>query len=42
LRIEFIEKALAKARSDAPQRVGDGVDKKLVEETVADLVRGKV
>ncbi|MEA2688025.1 MAG: hypothetical protein QOD51_632 [Candidatus Eremiobacteraeota bacterium] len=42
LRIEFIEKALAKARGDAPQRVGDGVDKKLVEETVADLVRGKV
>ena len=41
LRIEFIEKALAKARAEAPQRVGDGIDKKLVEETIADLTRGK-
>jgi F0F1-type ATP synthase membrane subunit b/b' len=42
LRIEFIEKALAKARADAPQRVGDPVDKKLVESTVADLVQGNI
>jgi len=42
LRIEFIEKALAKARAEAPQRVSDAVDKKLVESTVADLSRGKV
>jgi F0F1-type ATP synthase membrane subunit b/b' len=41
LRIEFIEKALAKARAEAPQRVGDSVDKQLVNETVGDLTRGK-
>jgi len=41
LRIEFIEKALAKARADAPARVSDETNKKLVETTLADLVRGK-
>lgn len=41
LRIEFIEKALAKARGDAPARVGDDVNGRLVGETVDDLVRGK-
>jgi F0F1-type ATP synthase membrane subunit b/b' len=41
LRVEFIEKALAKARADAPQRVSDTVNEKLVGETVDDLVRGK-
>ena len=41
LRVEFIEKALAKARADAPARVDDATNQKLVETTVADLVRGK-
>jgi F0F1-type ATP synthase membrane subunit b/b' len=41
LRIEFIEKALAKARAEAPRRVTDQIDHKLVETTVNDLVRGK-
>ncbi len=41
LRIEFIEKALAKARAEAPARVSESADRKLVEETVGDLARGK-
>jgi F0F1-type ATP synthase membrane subunit b/b' len=41
LRIEFIEKALAKARADAPARVDDATNRKLIETTVADLTRGK-
>ncbi len=41
LRIELIEKALAKARADAPQRVSAAVDHALVETTIADLTRGE-
>ena len=41
LRIEFIEKALAKAREEAPARVSDAANGKLVDETVQNLVRGK-
>jgi F0F1-type ATP synthase membrane subunit b/b' len=41
LRIEFIEKALAKARAEAGGRVSDTVNKQLVDTTVDDLVRGK-
>jgi F0F1-type ATP synthase membrane subunit b/b' len=41
LRIEFIEKALAKAREEAPARVSDVTNGKLVDETVQNLVRGK-
>ena len=40
LRIELIEKALAKARAEAPRRVNDALDKTLVEKTVGDLARG--
>jgi F-type H+-transporting ATPase subunit b len=41
LRIEFIEKALAKARAEAPARVSDATNRQLVSATVDDLVRGK-
>lgn len=41
LRIEFIEKALAKARTEAPARVSDATNRQLVNATVDDLVRGK-
>ena len=41
LRVEFIEKALAKARADAPARITDATNRTLVESTVTDLVRGK-
>jgi|SRR5947209_1822131 len=41
LRIELIEKALAKARAQAAGRVSDGVNKALVDATVDDLARGK-
>jgi F-type H+-transporting ATPase subunit b len=41
LRIELIEKALAKARAEAPRRVSDAVDKTLVETTVDDIARGR-
>jgi len=41
LRIEMIEKALAKARAQAPGRVSDAVNKALVEHTVDDLARGR-
>jgi F0F1-type ATP synthase membrane subunit b/b' len=41
LRIELIEKALAKARAEAPRRVSDAVNKALVEHTVDDLARGR-
>lgn len=41
LRIEFIEKALAKARDDAPSRIDAGMDRKLVDSTVNDLARGR-
>jgi F0F1-type ATP synthase membrane subunit b/b' len=41
LRIEFIEKALAKARTQASGRVSDAVNKALVEHTVDDLARGR-
>ena len=41
LRIELIEKALAKARAQASGRVSDAVNTALVETTVADLTRGK-
>ncbi len=40
LRIEFIEKALARARAEAPARVDAGLNGKLVERTVDDVVRG--
>ena len=40
LRIEFIEKALARARERAPQRVGDELNHALVVRTVDDLSRG--
>jgi F-type H+-transporting ATPase subunit b len=42
LRVEFIEKALAKARAEAPARVDDATNRSLVESTVADLVQGKI
>lgn len=41
LRVEFIERALAKARLEAPQRVSDALNKTLVETTVADLAGGQ-
>ena len=41
LRIELIEKALAKARAQAPGRVSDAVNTSLVNGTVDDLTRGK-
>lgn len=41
LRIEFIEKALAKARGEAASRVGEDANRKLVAGTVDDLVRGR-
>ena len=42
LRIEFIEKALAKARAEAPARVSEQLDESLVGRTVDDLARGNV
>ena len=42
LRVEFIEKALAKARAEAPRRIDDAANARLVSETVSDLARGKV
>jgi F0F1-type ATP synthase membrane subunit b/b' len=41
LRVELIEKALAKAREEAPARVTGDLNEKLVETTVADVVRGQ-
>jgi F-type H+-transporting ATPase subunit b len=41
LRIELIEKALAKARAQASGRVSDAVNTALVNATVDDLARGK-
>ncbi|HEY0396486.1 MAG TPA: hypothetical protein VGD01_18560 [Candidatus Elarobacter sp.] len=41
LRIEFIEKALAKARGEAANRVSADANTRLVDVTVEDLVRGK-
>lgn len=41
LRIELIEKALAKARAQASARVSDAVNKSLVDATVDDLARGR-
>ncbi|MBV9440874.1 MAG: hypothetical protein JOZ24_12860 [Candidatus Eremiobacteraeota bacterium] len=41
LRIEFIEKALAKARQQAAGRVGDAENARLVGRTVDDLTRGR-
>ncbi|HEX3468390.1 MAG TPA: hypothetical protein VHT05_09960 [Candidatus Elarobacter sp.] len=41
LRVEFIEKALARARAEAPARVDAGLNGKLVERTVDDLARGR-
>jgi F0F1-type ATP synthase membrane subunit b/b' len=41
LRIEFIEKALAKARAQAPGRVSDAANAALVNATVDDVARGK-
>ena len=41
LRVEFIEKALAKARAEAPARITDATNRTLVEATVSDLTRGK-
>jgi F0F1-type ATP synthase membrane subunit b/b' len=40
LRIEFIEKALAKARAEAAGRLDDDANERLVNETVETLVRG--
>jgi F0F1-type ATP synthase membrane subunit b/b' len=40
LRIEFIQRALAKARRDAAGRVSDATNERLVARTVDDLVRG--
>jgi F0F1-type ATP synthase membrane subunit b/b' len=40
LRIEFIQRALAKARHDAAGRVSDATNERLVARTVDDLVRG--
>jgi F0F1-type ATP synthase membrane subunit b/b' len=41
LRVEFIEKALAKAREDAAQRVDGSTNERLVAATVNDLTRGR-
>jgi F-type H+-transporting ATPase subunit b len=41
LRIELIEKALVKAREEAPARVTDDLNEKLVRTTVDDVARGK-
>jgi F0F1-type ATP synthase membrane subunit b/b' len=41
LRIEFIEKALAKARADAAARVTPATDRALVESTLNDLAGGR-
>ncbi len=41
LRIELIEKALAKARADAPGRVDGATNARLVTDTIDDLARGK-
>ena len=41
LRIEFIEKALAKARDEAAGRVGEDANRTLIAGTVDDLVRGQ-
>jgi F-type H+-transporting ATPase subunit b len=41
LRIEFIEKALAKATSEAPGRINAATDNRLVEATVTDLAARK-
>jgi F0F1-type ATP synthase membrane subunit b/b' len=41
LRVEFIVKALAKARAEAHARVSGATNTALVERTIADLVRGK-
>jgi F0F1-type ATP synthase membrane subunit b/b' len=41
LRIEFIEKALAKARGDAVTRIDAALDERLVTKTVEDLTRGR-
>ncbi len=40
LRIEFIEKALAQARAEAPARVDAAMNAALVKRTVDDLARG--
>ena len=40
LRIEFIEKALARARAEAPAGLDAGLNAELVQRTVDDLVRG--
>jgi F0F1-type ATP synthase membrane subunit b/b' len=40
LRAEFVEKALAQARAQAPSRVDDALNRILVDRTVDDLVRG--
>jgi len=40
LRIEFIEKALVKARSQAGAALDDSANESLIEETVETLVRG--
>jgi F0F1-type ATP synthase membrane subunit b/b' len=40
LRVEFIEKALAQARAEAPARVDAAVNGALVKRTVDDLARG--
>ena len=42
LRVEFIEKALAKARAEAATRVDASTNARLVNETVDDLSKGKV
>ena len=42
LRIELIEKALLQARAQAPGRVDERTNTRLVNETVDDLSRGKV
>ena len=41
LRIEFIEKALARARGDAVSRIDAKLDERLVIKTVEDLTRGR-
>ncbi|MEA2663684.1 MAG: hypothetical protein QOI11_628 [Candidatus Eremiobacteraeota bacterium] len=41
LRVELIEKALVRARAEAPGRVDPSLNARLVDETVADLTRGK-
>ena len=40
MRVELVEKALAKARAEAPRRVDPATNKRLIDDTIAQLVKG--